>query len=38
MQLRKNYLYNSIIKDVPYSIKQILDETLGSLYLNDYDK
>ena len=35
MYLRKSYLYNSIIKDVSYSLKQILDETLGSLYLND---
>ena len=38
MYLRKSYLYNSIIKDVSYSLKQILDETLGSLYLNDIEK
>ena len=38
MYLRKSYLYNSIIKDVSYSLKQILDETLGSLYLNDKEK
>ena len=38
MYLRKNYLYNSIMKDVSYSLKQILDETLGSLYLNDKEK
>ena len=35
MYLRKSYLYNNIMKDVSYSLKQILDETLGSLYLND---
>lgn len=38
MYLRKSYLYNSIMKDVSYSLKQILDETLGSLYLNDIEK
>lgn len=38
MYLRKSYLYNSIMKDVSYSLKQILDETLGSLYLNDKEK
>lgn len=38
MYLRKSYLYNSIMKDVSYSLKQILDETLGSLYLNDNEK
>lgn len=38
MYLRKNYLYNSIMKDVSYSLKQILDETLGSLYLNNMEK
>lgn len=38
MYLRKKYLYNNIIKDVSYSLKQILDETLGSLYLNDLEK
>ena len=26
------------MKDVSYSLKQILDETLGSLYLNDKEK
>ena len=38
MYLRKSYLYNNIMKDVSYSLKQILDETLGSLYLNDKEK
>ena len=38
MYLRNSYLYNSIMKDVSYSLKQILDETLGSLYLNDKEK
>ena len=38
MYLRKSYLYNSIMKDVSYSLKQILDETLGSLSLNDKEK
>ena len=38
MYLRKSYLYNSIMKDVSYSLKQILYETLGSLYLNDKEK
>ena len=38
MYLRKSYLYNNIMKDVSYSLKQILDETLGSLYLNDIEK
>lgn len=38
MYLRKSYLYNSIMKNVSYSLKQILDETLGSLYLNDKEK
>ena len=38
MYLRNSYLYNSIMKDVSYSLKQILDETLGSLYLNDIEK
>lgn len=38
MYLRKSYLYNSIMKDVSYSLKQILYETLGSLYLNDIEK
>ena len=38
MYLRKSYLFNSIMKDVSYSLKQILDETLGSLYLNDKEK
>lgn len=38
MYLLKSYLYNSIMKDVSYSLKQILDETLGSLYLNDIEK
>ena len=38
MYLRKSYLYNSIMKDISYSLKQILDETLGSLYLNDKEK
>lgn len=38
MYLRKSYLYNGIMKDVSYSLKQILDETLGSLYLNDKEK
>lgn len=38
MYLRKSYLYNSIMKDLSYSLKQILDETLGSLYLNDKEK
>ena len=38
MYLRNSYLYNNIMKDVSYSLKQILDETLGSLYLNDKEK
>ena len=38
MYLRKSYLYNNIMKYVSYSLKQILDETLGSLYLNDIEK
>ena len=38
MRFKKQLLYDNIINDVSYSLKQILDETIGSLYLNDKEK
>ena len=38
MRVKKQLLYDNIINDISYSLKQILDETIGSLYLNAKEK